>query len=42
MPVTILSPLLFNFYIKGYIEDMVNHDVGCTIRFIEWNVLAYY
>ena len=34
----ILSPVLFNFYIKGRI---VNHDVGCKIRRTKWNVLAY-
>ena len=30
----ILSPLLFNFYKKVCIEDMVNHDVGCKIGLI--------
>ena len=28
----ILVPLLFNFYIKGCIDDIINHDVGCKIR----------
>ena len=37
----ILSPLLFNFYIKWCIDDIVNHDVGCKIRLIKWDVLAY-
>ena len=30
----ILSPLLFNLYIKGCIEDIVNHDIGCKIGLI--------
>jgi len=25
----ILSPLLYHFYVKEGIEDIVNHDVGC-------------
>ena len=37
----ILSPLLFNFYVKGCIEDIINHDAGCKIGLIKWNVLAY-
>ena len=31
----ILSPLIFNLYIKGCIEDIVNHDVGCKIGLIK-------
>ena len=27
----ILSPLLFIFYMKGCIEDIVTNDVGCKI-----------
>ena len=41
-PGGILSPLLFNFYIKACIEDIVNHDVGCKIGCIKWNLLSYY
>ena len=37
----ILSPLLFNFHIKGCIRDTINHVVGCMIGLIKWNVLAY-
>ena len=37
----ILSTLLFNFYIKVCIDDIVNHNVGCMIWLIKWNVLAY-
>ena len=37
---SIVSPLLFNSYIKGCIEDIVNHDVGCKIGLIKWNLLA--
>ena len=37
----ILSPVLFNFYVKGCIEDIINHDAGCKIGLIKWNVLAY-
>ena len=33
--------MLFNFYIKGCIEDMFDYDVGCKMRLIKWNVLAY-
>ena len=37
----ILSSLLFNFYIKGCIEDKANHAIECKIGLIKWNVLAY-
>jgi len=37
----IISPLLFTFYAKGCIEDIVNHDVGCKIGLIKWNILAF-
>ena len=37
----ILSPLLFNIYMMGCIEDIVNHDVGCKMVLIKWNLLAY-
>ena len=33
--------MLFNFYTKGCIEDIVNHDVGCKIGHIKWNILPY-
>ena len=31
----ILSPVLFNFYVKVCIEDIINHDAGCKIGLIE-------
>ena len=37
----VLSPLLFNFYVKGCIEDIINHEAGCKIGLIKWNILAY-
>ena len=37
----ILSPVLFNFYVKGCIEDIINQEVGCKIGLVRWNVLAY-
>ena len=37
----ILSQFLLNFYIKGCIEDIANHDVGCRTLLIKWNALAY-
>ena len=37
----IQSPLLFNFYIKGCNEDIVNHNVGCRIGLIKWDTLAH-
>ena len=37
----IISPLVFNLYIKGCTEDIVNHDAGCNIALIKWNVIAY-
>ena len=36
----IISPLIFNYYIKGCIGDIVNHGVGCKIGLIKLNVLA--
>jgi len=38
---SIISPMLFTFYLKGYFEDMFNYDVGCKIGLIKSNVLAY-
>ena len=37
----IVSPLLFNLYINGCIEYIVNHDVGCKIGLIKWIELTY-
>ena len=37
----ILPPLPFNFYINGCVQDIVNHDIGCTIVLIKWNVIAH-
>ena len=33
--------VIYPFDIKGCIEDIVNHDVGCKIGLIKWNILAY-
>ena len=32
--------MLFNFCIKGCIEEIVNPDVGCKIGHIKWHVIA--
>ena len=37
----ILSSLLSNFYMKGCIEDAVNHDVECKVGLIKWNLLGH-
>ena len=37
----VLSPILFNYYIKTSIDDVIKENAGCMLNGIKWNVLAY-
>ena len=37
----ILSPLLFNFYLKSLVEDITKLDIGCRLDFLRFNIILY-
>ncbi len=37
----IISPLLFNIYINGVLDQINNYNVGCKLSIIRHNVQAY-
>ena len=37
----ILSPLLFNFYLRSLVEEIAKLDVGCRLDVLKFNILVY-